>query len=61
VAAATFPRCTALLDVEASVAAVDGDGCTPLHSACVDLHLASERRTAGLICDPEAVVALLLK
>lgn len=49
-----------LLDAGADASRADGDGLTALHSACVDLALTQERSDAGLACDPEAVLRLLI-
>ena len=52
--------CTRLLDAGARAASTDGAGLTALHSACVDLSLVAEKVEEGIVCDPAAVVALLL-
>ena len=52
--------CELLLDAGAAAGAVDGEGCTALHAACIDLPLAKERLDEGIACDPARVVALLL-
>ena len=52
--------CAHLLDAGARAASTDGAGLTALHSACVDLSLVAEKVEEGIVCDPAAVVALLL-
>ena len=43
----------------APASATDGDGCTALHAACIDLFLAKERVAEGISCDPVGVCKLL--
>ena len=47
--------CQRLIQAGASASATDGDGCTALHAACIDLNLAKERVAEGISCDPVGV------